>query len=306
MKNEKIKIIWAINPFEAGNEIQLNIGHFLNKLSQKNFIEIIPLYISEFPVQYKRGTPDDYRNFVELKINSVLKNFPKLFFSKPVILTKEFISLTDSIKRLDYYAKKINANFIIVGTHGRKGFQRFFLGSFAETLLLNSKHSILTVGEKVKLKGSLNNIFYATNLENSSQIILKKVISFAKIFSTKITLFHALRIFFQEMAPYGALEFGYAWTLSKNYISDQEEIEKRKINKLATQIKKENLKIKTIISQPSTNTAETIVQQATKNNASIIALATYSGKMETALLGSTARQVVRSAPCPVLVLHLKN
>ncbi len=43
------------------------------------------------------------------------------------------------------FAEKVGASMIVVGTHGRRGFQRFLLGSVAERLVRTSPIPVLTV-----------------------------------------------------------------------------------------------------------------------------------------------------------------
>lgn len=45
-------------------------------------------------------------------------------------------------------AKEIGANLIVMGTHGRKGLARFFLGSVAEQVLRSSTVPVLTLRPK--------------------------------------------------------------------------------------------------------------------------------------------------------------
>ena len=44
-------------------------------------------------------------------------------------------------------AKKLNTDLIVIGSHGRKGFQKFLLGSFAQDVLQGTKLPVLIVKE---------------------------------------------------------------------------------------------------------------------------------------------------------------
>lgn len=56
-------------------------------------------------------------------------------------------------------AKRWDADLIVVGSHGRKGFQRFFLGSVAERVASHSPCSIEIVKEKeARQKGDLEKV----------------------------------------------------------------------------------------------------------------------------------------------------
>ena len=44
-------------------------------------------------------------------------------------------------------AEKLNTDLIVIGSHGRKGFQKFLLGSFAQDVLKGTKLPVLIVKE---------------------------------------------------------------------------------------------------------------------------------------------------------------
>mgnify|MGYP003512317642 FL=1 len=44
-------------------------------------------------------------------------------------------------------AEKLKTDLIVIGSHGRKGFQKFLLGSFAQDVLSSTKLPVLVVKE---------------------------------------------------------------------------------------------------------------------------------------------------------------
>ena len=44
-------------------------------------------------------------------------------------------------------AEKLKIDLIVIGSHGRKGFQKFLLGSFAQDVLKGTKLPVLVVKE---------------------------------------------------------------------------------------------------------------------------------------------------------------
>ena len=44
-------------------------------------------------------------------------------------------------------AEKLKTDLIVIGSHGRKGFQKFLLGSFAQDVLSGTKLPVLVVKE---------------------------------------------------------------------------------------------------------------------------------------------------------------
>lgn len=64
-----------------------------------------------------------------------------------VIANTEIVQGEVSAKAVVDYANSIAADLIVIGSHGRKGFQKFFLGSFAQDVLVASKIPVLIIKE---------------------------------------------------------------------------------------------------------------------------------------------------------------
>ncbi len=61
---------------------------------------------------------------------------------KEVLIGGPAISIAD-------FARQVNADMVVVGTHGRRGLQRLLMGSTAETLLREAPIQVLVVKQRV-------------------------------------------------------------------------------------------------------------------------------------------------------------
>ena len=62
-----------------------------------------------------------------------------------VILIPEKSPMMDCGKRNLRLAKKKNADLVVMGTHGRKGMELFFLGSVAEKVVRDATCPVMTI-----------------------------------------------------------------------------------------------------------------------------------------------------------------
>jgi len=88
-------------------------------------------------------------------------------------------------------------DLIVMGTHGRKGVERVFLGSTAEAIVRTAACPVLTVGPGVTPKtiGNLDikNILFATSLTKESDPAASYALSFAREEGANITVLHVLQ-----------------------------------------------------------------------------------------------------------------
>lgn len=107
---------------------------------------------------------DDYEE-VETALHNRLSELGKENVD-PVFLTEPLISIGNPAQAIVDEAKDFD--LIVMSTHGRTGFSRFFLGSVAEKVLRMAHLPVLIVNEKRKIT-SLNRILLTTDFSDHSK-----------------------------------------------------------------------------------------------------------------------------------------
>lgn len=199
-------------------------------------------------------------------------------------------------REVESRAKSLPADLVVLGTHGRSGWDRFLMGSTTEKLIRRLMCPVLTIGPSDAAPSVIpfRRILCAVDLTAASQTTLDLAFSFAEESLASVTLLHvvdgdrpdwfpkdarhASREDFAQAAREGAIEEMYR--LGKDAPS------LCKVDNLAT-----------------TGTAwREIVRIAEQTLADLIVVGAHGpAGLEEAFLGSTAAQTVRHAPCPVLV-----
>lgn len=289
------KIIWAINPSDS--EDQKNMVKTLSELSSVAQATIQPVSVATLSRHFTNYTLKDVESAVTRGIQTFLANHPVPNLVEPKVLAVNETSLRKSVALLDEHATRENADFIAVGTHGRKGVPRLFLGSFAESLLLTSKHPVLVVGPNIKLVRPIQDILFPTDFSAGSRKIFNSVLELAKILVARVTIFHALE---PMVTPF---LFEQAWMLKEDLPG---ELEKSYVDEARTWVadaQNRDVRADYKIYQPTTSSSDAIVSFAKERSMDLIAMKTQSGQLEAAIAGSIVRQVVRDAACPVLVMR---
>lgn len=120
---------------------------------------------------------------------ALLKSFPGM---QPEVLIEEgglWPTLWSVVEK-----KKID--LIVLGTRGRSGATKFFMGSVAEEIFRQAPCAVLTVGpfSAVELAwgGDISEIVYATNFGTESVAAASHAISLAQEFQAHLTLLHVV------------------------------------------------------------------------------------------------------------------
>ncbi len=95
---------------------------------------------------------------------------------------------------LEELAGENEADLIVLGTHGRTGFEKMFLGSVAERVFRLSERPVLTVGPGVAKQApeeaELKHIVYATDFSTYPRGALPYALSLAQEHQARLTLLH--------------------------------------------------------------------------------------------------------------------
>ena len=200
--------------------------------------------------------------------------------------------VTDSVLS---FAEAQMVDLIVMGTHGRRGFDRLTLGSVTEKVLRKARCPVLVVRkpgpEAVATEGSQNSVelrrvIFCTDFSEPSQRALEYALSAAAEFNAELTLLHVL-----ENLP--------------NSANIEEEITtaKKQLDKLIPPEEVKDGKIKTLVRIGKAY--EQIIELTLETQADFLIMAVRGrNALDLAVFGSTTYRVIQLGPCPVLAVHV--
>ncbi|MCC7043482.1 MAG: universal stress protein [Acidobacteria bacterium] len=190
-------------------------------------------------------------------------------------------------------AREAGIDLIVMGTHGRSGFERLALGSVAEKVLRKAACPVLVVPTRqdaIVRTGLLSRVVCATDFSEPSL----RALAWARMFVGDAL--HAL-----------SLVNVIDWPLGDTHGSDPVTQLRHNLEQEATE------SLRRIADDGGASSAELVVrhgkaghqllQYAREAHAELIVMGVSGrGAIDRALLGSTAQRVLRDAPCPVLAV----
>lgn len=207
------------------------------------------------------------------------------------VVEYETFSNTKAVDQMLGLAKSRKAGLIALYTQSREGFQRFMLGSFAETTIHRSSTDLLLVSPKVEFSNKVKNVFFMSDFTPASKKDLQRVIQICKQLKASLTVFHAAEVI-------------YSWSLDEN--SPKVKAYRRKVEKTKTWIdqacRRASVKCDVIVSSEMSSTSEIALREAKRSKSDLLVVAAKSGPRAALMGGSITRKLVRASVKPVLVL----
>lgn len=301
MKSKSLQIVWALDILSNNTKPVALSESFLAALSKKVGTVVKPVYVVRLGEQVDPLTHGEGKKVFLENVKAAMKRYlirTKIKMEEPAPILQKGIYLRSDVDALVGHAKKAHADFILVNTHARKGLSRFWMGSFAETLMHHCSVPVLFLNPNFKSPKQIKTILYPTNLSAPAQKGLMKVAEFAERIQAELILYNNIEYFVATPA----LSFTETMVFSGNV---QEDIKERKKNleKLASKVKtKHKIKIRTLVDDKDVRVSDGINRLSKKLPNSMIAMEAQTGPFMSVLVGSTTRRVVREASVPVLVL----
>lgn len=192
------------------------------------------------------------------------------------------------------YAADVPADLIVMGTHGRSGFDRAVMGSVAEAVLRKAPCPVLTVGPKATPDHN-GPVLCALELADADGGVLETAAGMAASLGERLIVFHAVEPVVLP-APYAVEIGGIGTDELVNQARDQVNERVRELSDLGAEV--ETL-VEAGMAVPE------ILAQAESTGARLLVQGSHGRKgLGRALLGSVAEAVARKAPCPVLTVRL--
>ncbi len=227
----------------------------------------------------------------EKRLQELVKKRASSGFQPELVVHKGFVPET-----ILTFAKEQAVNLIVMGTHGRRGWDRLMMGSVTESVLRKARCPVLAVRKPahdfVDPKQAddvihLRKILFCTDFSENSSAALEYALSLAQEYRAELTVLHVLEEF-----PGRELQ------------TKTEEIE----HKLREPIPPDALdwctvRAKVRVGKPY----QEIIQLALEDQADLIVLGVRGrNAADLAIFGSTTHRVIQLGPCPVLAVHMET
>ena len=200
-------------------------------------------------------------------------------------------------------ADRIEADLIVMATHGRSPLGRFWLGSV-------SSHVVRDVGVPVLLvhpnreecalpRDAGGGILVALDLSRFAEAILEPVMDLANLLQAHITLLHVVEPNYHAVDPLSPYPLDQDQTVTDIRRADAQ----RRLDDVADRLRARGLCVSARVTI-APNAAVELLETLEVRKYDLLAMTTHgAGGLRHLLSGSVANKVIRSAGKPVLVLR---
>lgn len=314
-KNKTIapKIWWAVDPFQDNIHFHDHalkvLLPFIKGISANvttvTYLDPYKTDLSEYKsIKFDGITkPEELlKLYAEQRLGKITNPKKNKFFSEPIFLkntTDSVASLGNKISAINRHALNEKVEFIALHTHSRTGLKRFFMGSLAETFMLQAKVPLLLINPACATPREVKHILFPTDFSDDSKEALTKLLPMAAKLKARITILNYLHlpplpIFLTDSAS--KVEF-------KRDAQKKEWNAYRSGEKLVKLAKKHkvNAGFELVSTTRHYDVSESVLKFAGRNQVDLIALASESSALKSTLIGATSREIVRASVIPVLI-----
>lgn len=184
-------------------------------------------------------------------------------------------------------AEEKKVDMIVMGTHGRSGFNRLMLGSITERVLHETDRPVLTVRDKRndrKLsKDSIKQVLCPINYTEVALQALGHAVAISKCFGAELLVLHVIEPGSSDV---------------------KEEVEHGRLCAWISEDIRSRCSLKEMVRRG--NAAEQIIDAASTGGCDMIVIgAQHKAFHDTTVVGTTTVRVIRHSPCPVLTVIRK-
>ncbi len=195
------------------------------------------------------------------------------------------------------YAKEIDADLIVIGSHGRRGLRRLLVGSVTEEVMHTAPCPVLVAHGAGSSPPPLRRILLPVDFSTPGESAFDWAETLAATYGARLVLLHVLEDF-APMEPY-EVTFG---SLIEEVLPQLEEQARKELEQKAEALSARGVATETHLEHG--RPPEVILDFAEAHGIDLIVMASHGRSgLERLLLGSVAAKVMRSAPCPVLIVR---
>jgi nucleotide-binding universal stress UspA family protein len=192
-----------------------------------------------------------------------------------------------------------DADLLVIGTHGRSGFQRLFLGSVTEKVIRKTTCLTLVVPPRAPdvpagVPIQFRRILCAVDFSESSLDALAHAINMAKEADAQLTVLHVVE-FSPLLIDEPTLDLS---SIRKGASADA----RQKLHELIPEHGRTYCTVDTPVVEG--RAYREILRQATERQSDLIVMGVHGrGVLDLLVFGSTTHHVIRASACPVLIVR---
>ena len=267
-------------------------------IARQQHAEVTALYVipppqSVYPIVGVEGFIPYVYSDEELRgFQKSLEHFVAAVDYPVTAVSVEALVVDEILKR----AADLRADLIVMGTHGRTGFDRLLLGSVAERVLARTKCPVLTVPRRAPdvrptATRLFRNVLCPIDFSPSSKLALKYAETLARE-GAKLTVLHVT-----EQLPAWQLVPAVATGAADDPLVVLEHARDRVHSAVPADIRR-SAGVESLVS--AGDAGEEILRIAAAIHADVIVMGAHAGRAGVLGFGSTTHDVLREATCPVL------
>lgn len=293
-------ILWAIDPFETGPRAASAALQEFARWAACQEMAIVPTYIASLTAAERVRGKSVPLEELERAINEVVEELGVSGARPARVLVEETATRAGAVEQLLRAADEERAQGIALCSHGRAGIGRFVLGSFAETLLRDSRLPIYFLARKPDSLPAQPvdscTVLFATDFSSTSRAAFRRLLADTRLSTDRLILFHALG--FPMRYAGGEMVF-----VPENYFEEEERSAHERGAEWVAEAHARGIAAELTISAEGTDIliGDAILRAARENEAALVVMAASSSFLDRALFGSVAYEVFRASTCSALI-----
>jgi nucleotide-binding universal stress UspA family protein len=203
----------------------------------------------------------------------------------------------DPARTIIRHAREMGADIVVMGTHGRSGFERWMLGSVTEKVLRTAHCPVLAVpmsSGSPEDRVAFRRILCPVDFSPSALHAVKQAVSLAEGAKAELTLLHVV-----DWLPDRDARPGQRYDEFRDYV---ERDALRRLRSLVPPEARDGCAPREAVAF-GTPWRE-VLRRAAEGEADVVVMGVHGhGAVEVMLFGSTTQHVVRHCACPVLTIR---
>ncbi len=248
----------------------------------------LPFLHTTYDLNVPEAIWESLRTGTRLRLDETTRELEQLGVTDVHQIVSESLQPAEAIVQS---TQELDADLVVMATHGRQGIEHALLGSITEQTVRSSPVPVLSVKEAGISETGIRRILLASDLSSQSNQVISLACAFAKSHGAHVDVLHV----FEETPDY--IRF-----LSAEVAAFEERasaLAGDRLEEIGSKIKAANLSVKTHLRKG--RAVDMLVSEAERLKSDVIVMGTHGHTGFTRVaLGSVAERTLRLAHCSVL------